>query len=246
MNHSLRLIPALVAGCLMISALPAHADTIDWTSWTSSTGGTNSNPAGAAGTATGTLNGITVTYSGQLQGLQSNYPSWNSSAFTSPTIGNAPPPGNGAIQMEGASSYNETITFSSAITDPVFAIWSLGQGGEQAEYIFQVKDNSVTLVAGGSSSEYGGSSISVNGSNILGATGETVTGNEGNGVVQIAGTFTTITFTTPEYEDYYDFTVGQNVTAATLGATPTPEPGSLSLLGLGLAAVAGIRRKLGR
>lgn len=238
MNLSLRLIPALVAGCLTISALPAHADTIAWTTWSSSTGGTNTNPAGAAGSATGTLGGVTVTYSGQLQGLQSNYPSWNSAAFTSPTIANAPPPGNGAIQMEGGSSYNETITFSSAITDPVFAIWSLGQSGEQAEYIFQVPLGSVTLEAGGASSEYGGQAI--------GVTGSTVTGNEGNGVIQINGTFTTITFTTPEYENYYDFTVGNNVTAATLGASPTPEPGSLSLLGLGLAAVAGIRRKLGR
>ena len=235
MLRPLRLIPAFFTGCLLISALPAHADTIAWTTWSSFTGATNSNPAGPAGSATGALGAVTVTYTGQLSGLQFNYPSWGpATTFTGGTIGNAPPALNGAVQMEGASSYTETIHFSSAITDPIFAIWSLGQGGDVASYDFSAAEP-FAIEAGGPSNEYGGSSIYLNAD-------YGVSGAEGNGIIQFSGTYSDITFTTPTYEGYYDFTIGNDTTPV----SATPEPGSLSLLGLGLAAVAGIRRKFGR
>ena len=224
MNRRLRLIPALFAGCLMVSSLSAHADTINWTVWSAST----------ASGATGTLNGVAVTYSGQINGLQVGYPSWDpATTFQSGLVGNAPPAANGAISVVGGTNMVETITFATAITDPTFAIWSLGAGGTPAEFIF---DEPITFLGGGPSNEYGGQAIVVS--------GDTVTGSEGNGIIQIDGTYTTISFTTPVYENYYDFTVGNNATAAAMAATP--EPGSLSLLGLGLAAFAGVRRKLAR
>ena len=232
--NRMRLLPALFSSCLIIAAIPAHADTIDWTTWSSFTGGTNSNPAGPAGSATGTLGGITVTYSGQIQSLQFGYPSWGpASSFTGGTIGNAPPPANGAVQMEGGSAYTETITFSSPVLDPIMAIWSLGAGGNTASYDFTASEP-FAIEAGGPSNEYGGMSIYTNSS-------DGVSGAEGNGVIQFSGTYSSLTFTTPGYEDYYDFTIGNDT-----NPSPTPEPGSLALLGTGLAALTGLRRKFKR
>ena len=58
-------------------------------------------------------------------------------------------------------------------------------------------------------------------------------GAEGNGVIQFSGSFTSITFTTPDYENWYGFTVGE----------ATPEPSSLILLGSGLLALGLLTRR---
>ena len=109
------------------------------------------------------------------------------------------------------------------------AIWSLGANGTIASFNF-TSSEPFSVVAGGKSAEYYGSSIyqgtGVNADNVYGA--------EGNGVIVFDGTFSSITFTTPIYEYYYAFTVGEDTN---LNAAPTPEPESLSLLGLGLAAL---------
>jgi len=227
----LNLLSILASSCLLAVAIPAHADPIAWTVWSPS-----SLVAGNPGSATGTLNGIAVTYTGEILGLQFNNPSWNpTSSFAGGTVGNAPPTANGAVQMEGGSSYVETITFASAITDPEIAIWSLGGGNTAAEFDFPANEP-FTIEAGGPNAEYGGSSIYTN-------RNPGVSGVEGNGVVQINGTYTSITFTTPVTENYYDFTVGNDTAPVT---SVTPEPTSLVLLGTGLAAIAGVRRKFRR
>jgi PEP-CTERM motif len=217
----------VLAACAVSSSAFAHADTIAWTNWSSAT----------AGSAAGAIGSITVTYSGQTSGL-TNVPSWTPvSTFTGGPVGNAPPP-TPSIQLEGGfPSLIETITFSSAIVDPVFAIWSLGASGNTASFDFVSKTpEPFTLLGGGPSTEFGGSSLTVSGQNVSGA--------EGNGVIQFDGTFSSISFTTPSFENYYAFTVGYD---ATLTPTPSvPEPATLSLFGLGLLALPLARRALSR
>jgi hypothetical protein len=226
-NH----VSALVlAACAVSAPTLAHADTIAWTSWSSAT-------SGSPGSATGSIGSIAVTYSGQTSGL-TNLPSWTpASSFTGGTVGNAPPNAP-SIQLDGGlPSLIETITFSSAVVDPVFAIWSLGHSGTPASFDFVSKGSEpFTLEGGGPSTEWGGSSITVSGQDVNGA--------EGNGVIQFDGTFSSITFTTPSFEDNYAFTVGYD---ATLTPAPSvPEPATLSLFGLGLLALPFARRALSR
>ena len=63
-------------------------------------------------------------------------------------------------------------------------------------------------------------------------------GANGNGVLQFNGTFSSITWTNPIFENFYAFTIG--VPGA---AVSVPEPATLSLLGLGLAGLGFSRRK---
>jgi hypothetical protein len=61
-----------------------------------------------------------------------------------------------------------------------------------------------------------------------------VWGSEGSGVIQLDGTFNSISFTTPQSEDWFAFTVGE---------AATPEPGSLLLLGTGMLALGLLVRR---
>jgi hypothetical protein len=223
---------ALVVACAVSLPAIAHADTIGWTNWSTATIG---NP----GSAAGTIGSINVTYSGQTSGL-TNVPSWTpASTFTGGVVGNAPPH-TPTIQLEGGSGITETISFSSTVVDPIFAIWSLGASSSPASFDFSSKSGqSFNILGGGPSTEFLGSAIT--------STGSIVHGSEGNGLVQFVGSFDSITFTTPNFENYYAFTVGYDATL-TGGGTPgpVPEPAALSLFGIGLAAIPLVRRSLSR
>ena len=102
----------IVAG----SASVAAADVITWTTW-------NSKSSGFA-------TPITVTYAGPALSLQQPYPSYTpTGTFADGNIvDNAPTPANGILQITGGNNATQTLTFSSAVVNPVFAIWSFRSG----------------------------------------------------------------------------------------------------------------------
>lgn len=211
------------AVALALLTAPLSAQTV-WTDWTSAA-------AGAPGSAAGTLNGVVVSYSGEvLSNTVTNGSSgfWNpSTSFVGGTVGVSPDSVGDIITLGGTFTGTSTLSFASPIDNPVFAIWSLGQPGQAASFTF---DASPVFQVGGPNANFGGLPISV--------AGNVVSGNEGNGVVQFNGSVSSISWTnTPEF--FYGFTVG------TAGSTtaPIPEPSTSALMLLGLAGLAVMARR---
>ena len=142
------ILAAVAAISMAAVAGQAEASVIDWTTWT----GATANPT--TGSATGNAGSVGITYSGELDALVGDYPSWTpTSTFAGGSVSNGPSPSGGIIQLFGGTGATDTITFSQAVTNPVFAIWSLGQGGVDASFNF---DRTPTFIAGGESAEYDG------------------------------------------------------------------------------------------
>ena len=195
--------------CLGIGG--ATAGTVDWATW-------SSNASGSAG-------GIGITYSGEMSGLTSQ-PLWTPTTSWSngTTVVNAPNPANASIALvggNGANAITDTITFATPVLNPVFAIWSLGQGGVDASFNFTGINNMPVFVAGGPNNPYGGMAITVLGSS--------VSGQEANGTIQFDGPVSSITWTNPVFENFYAFTVGVE--------SAVPEPSTWAMMILGFVAI---------
>jgi hypothetical protein len=221
------------AAIALLMGSSAHAAVVDWTQWSDAF--TPSTTSGGA--AVGVSGAIGVSYSGELENLFLNQPSWGpAGTFDGGTVGNAPATSNGIIQLYGSapgdgdfagiSTGPDTITFSSAVLNPVMAIWSLGSGNTPASFVFTTSN--ISLESGGPSSEFSGSSITL--------AGDTVAGVEGNGVIQFNGLVTSITWSNPQNEQWYGFTVGTPGVAG--DGVPEPASWALMLGGFGLAGAA--------
>jgi hypothetical protein len=213
---------------LALVAMPASAGTIDWTTWT--TGVVSSTAGSASGTIPG-LGGLSVSYTGEMEALNSAISWLPDTTFTGGTVSNAPPTAVGspeAIQLIGGGTVVDTITFAAPVVDPILAIISLGQGGITANFTFTPSEP-FTIEGGGPSSNFGGSSIFTG----SGCPVDAVCGEEGSGVVQFNGTFSSITWTNPVAENYYAITFG----AAGLAGSGVPEPSSMALLGAGVVGL---------
>ena len=204
---------------LFLFAAPASAVTI-WTDWTSAA-------TGAPGSASGLLNGVAVSYTGEVDNAVTNGSTaiWApDSSFIGGTVTTSPSSVGDAIFLNGNFTGTKTLTFTTPLVDPVFAIWSLGNFITPASFIFNATP---TFEAGGPNSQFGGQPITVS--------GNTVSGSEGNGVVQFTGTFSSISWTNT-FENFYGFTVG----IAEGIPPPIPEPSTAVLFGTILPVLFGL------
>ncbi len=196
-------------------ASPAMAGTVSWTAWN-----------GTQGSLVQNGNTVQVSYSGNTFGT--DYSSWVydvPSSFTNAEVSNTPG-SNGTLLMTGGNAQINTIHFSRPVVNPYIALISVGQNGLPVSFNFVNNPSLDVIVQGGG--HWGGGSLVQNGSS--------VTGYEGNGVIRFNGTFTDISFTTPNYEYYYGATVGAAVAAV-------PEADTWAMLGLGLAALGFLARR---
>ena len=204
------------ASAALLISPAAQAATVVWTQWASNTAGT--------------MGDVDVTYSGEEEGLifPGSIPSFEgyipNSSFLGGPVGNVPTNANGALKLIGGlgeDATTNTITFSEALINPVFLIWNLGQVGKSARFDF-LESPSISIVAGGPTTQYGGGALTLSGFNAVGMAG--------NGVLQFSGAVTSISWKNPVATNYYAFTVGNVV----------PEPGTWALMicGFGLAGAA--------
>jgi hypothetical protein len=217
--------------------MSAQADTINWTNWTSQTAGASS--GSAVGTISFSGGPVTVSYSGNVSSNASGY--WLPAAiFKSPgspglgLVDNAPLDNNNIPLTGGTNTSTNTISFSTAVVNPVMALLSLGGNPGSAEFDFQSTPsqpiNISTVFTGPGTTQY-----TENGVLSWNEAAMTVSGLGASGIVQFQGTYNSISWTNPVYETWFMFTVG--------APSAVPLPATLMLFGPGLVGLAAIRRR---
>lgn len=204
----------------------ASATTITWTDWTAADATSATGNAGSVGvTFTGLINPAAQTAGG------TNYWSSNPSTYTAPPTVDNPPPDSDIIRLTGGTGAGvQTITFSQPVTNPVMAILSMGQINVPVDYVFGDEDISVLNVGPGWFDAAGNGTL-------VELAGEILRGNEGHGLIQFNGTFTTIDWTIPSAESWHGFQIGYTA-LGNGGNGDVPAPATLFLLGVGLAGLA--------
>lgn len=168
-----------------------------WTDWTSTT------PLSAAPeVVVGDLDGVTVTYVGQLNPgavIVSTSSYWNNhpTTYTSPLVTTPPLLGDLLRFTGGAGTGEHVITFSAPIDDPVLAVLSLGSYGIGAQMDFDAP----FVIENVGPGAFGNGTLTMLPGNVL-------EGREGNGLIRFPGTFTELRFTTPVAESWSGLTVG--------------------------------------
>lgn len=224
-------IATLGMGCLSFWAQPSFAAVISWTDWTSAN----------ATSASGAIGSVAVSFSGnlnpaaQFSGAGTNFWASNPTTYTSvPEVDNGPPDSDIIRLTGGTGTGTQTLTFSQAVVDPVMAILSLGQLGIPVNYVFNAAFDVLNVGPGFFDPPPLNGSLTELAGNIL-------QGQEGHGIIQFPGTFTSISWTIPNGEFWHGFQIG------IAGPGPgVPEPGGLPLAVLSLACLAIARWQRGR
>ena len=219
---------ALGLAAVAAGASLAHAGTVDWTDWTSSTTNTVTGSVQVGATAVG------VTYSGaqyafaQTNNTGTDY--WLPSApYISSTVSNAPGTSDIVALSDSGTS---VITFSQAIVNPLIALvsWNganvtFGGGSDPQTYDIQYLSSGAGFFGTGTFGD---------------PTTTSFTGvGELHGVIELLGTYSSISFTDTTPEFWHGLTIGVEGGIA----STVPETGNLPMMLVGLGAIGLLLRR---
>jgi hypothetical protein len=186
---------AVIDAMPVIDAAPtvdAAPETFYWADWTAATADT------ASGTFTTPAGVVTIAFSGELVGAQTDGGTnfWIPGApYVNGVTANSPDSAD-IVRLVGSAA-PMTITFDPPVTGLVMAVVSLGAPNATIKYDF---DTGITLLSFGAG-YWGNGTMAVEGA-------DTITGNEGHGAIQFAGTISSLTWTVIGSENWHGFTLG--------------------------------------
>jgi hypothetical protein len=241
----------LFAVALAVSGAGANAVPFFWTDWT----GADLDPGpgfSAQGTITTSTSTVGVTYTNP-NGIGFYQPSGGIDYYISVGAGTSPytsavvdnrPTGTDIVALSRAGT--QTLHFSEAIANPVFAFVSLNGNGYAFDQDFDIL--SVGGVAGHACGYWGCGGVTKVVVDLGGGKFEyqlnsnNVGGTEPHGTLQFKGAFDTVTWRSLTDEFWNGFTVGVQGTAIEV-LPAVPEPESVALIAVGLAALGVMRKR---
>jgi hypothetical protein len=212
---------------MMASAVTAHASIIYYADWNAATLSSPAANGSASGTITTPTGLLSILYTGdvapwtQVNNAGTDYYSPFPTVYTNATVSNLPTNVD-IITLSQTKAYTNTLVFSAPVINPILDLVSLGAIWGPVSYHFNA-----TPVLLSQSSTYGGCG------SCLSVSGNTLTGSEGDGVIEFVGTFSQLIWTTTGIEQWNGFTVGVGgTTAGTNDAdtSTTPEPATWTVL----------------
>jgi hypothetical protein len=239
-----------IAAC---ASTTAGAAPIRWTDWTSGASANGTfNAQGTIKTDTATID-VGYTNPQGVAFIQTNGGTdyWDggnaaTSPYTSTAVDNRPT-GTDIIGLQYAGS--QTLTFSQAIANPVFAFVSLNGNGYAFDRDFDVL--SVAGVDGNACGHWGCGGVTkqvvtVNGATLYQLIATGIGGNEPHGALQFKGTFASVTWQSLSNEMWNGFTVGVQGTAAEVFPGEVPEPAAPAVFAIGMSALLLARKRRSR
>jgi len=207
---------------------------VSWTSWASSSYGSFSQNG----------NIINVIYTGMPVSLITGYPFPLLSSYTDETIKNGPTPENGVLYgftglpVFGGSQIVNNFHFSQSVLNPLINLYQVGISERNSAFddiALNPDSVGINFLNGSyrilSPEDFGGGYLARN--------GDWINGVNGNGLIQLSGSYTDISFITST-------AIGNNTFGATVGAhlSAVPLPAGVWLMLSGLMGVLGLNLNL--